>query len=154
MPPFNGIEAAQKIRNISPDTAIIAVTISNLPAYAKTMFQLGALGYVTKNSSIEEMIEAILTVSRGKMYICAEMKELLSGSVKISGEISAVQQLTRREMEIADLIKTGHSSKDICAKLDISVNTVEAHRYNISRKLKVKNTASLIHYMSSNAVHA
>src|SRR3981189_3322324 len=66
MTPYNGIEAAKKIRRISPATGIIAVTISNHPAHAKKMLLLGALGYVTKNSSAEEMKEAILCVSEGK----------------------------------------------------------------------------------------
>ena len=152
IPPFNGIEATQRIRKISPDTGIIAVTISNLPAYAKTIFKFGALGYVTKNSSIEEMKQAILTVREGNMFICAEMKEILAESREIKEKSSAVQLLTKRELEIVNLVRKGLSSKEICTELNISLNTVETHRYNISRKLKVKNTVSLIHYMSNNAV--
>ena len=75
MSPYNGIEAAKKIRRISPATGIIAVTMSNHPAHVKQMFLLGALGYVTKNSTVTEMKEAILDVSEGKKYVCAEMKE-------------------------------------------------------------------------------
>ena len=154
MSPFNGIEATQKIRKISPETGIIAVTMSNLLAHVKAMLQLGALGYVTKNSSIDEMVEAILTVSKGDVFICSEMRELLSDSRAITENFSAVHLLTNREVEIVNLIRTGRSSKEICTELNISLNTVETHRYNISRKLKVKNAVSLIQYMNHHAAHA
>lgn len=154
MAPYNGIEAAQKIRLISPDTRIIALTMSNDPAYAKKMFQLGATGYVTKNSSIEEMTEAILTVSRGDNYVCNEMKEILTASREDHRKFQAIQLLTKREIQVIEMIKSGHSSKEICEELDITLNTVETHRYNILKKLGVKNAASLIHFMNDSSVYA
>jgi DNA-binding NarL/FixJ family response regulator len=154
MAPYNGIEAAQKIRLISPETRIIALTMSNDPAYAKKMFQLGAMGYVTKNSSIEEMTEAILTVSRGDNYVCNEMKEILTASREDPRKFQAIQLLTKREIQVIEMIKSGHSSKEICEELDITLNTVETHRYNILKKLGVKNAASLIHFMNDSSVYA
>ena len=154
MAPYNGIEAAQKIRLISPETRIIALTMSNDPAYAKKMFQLGAMGYVTKNSSIEEMTEAILTVSKGDNYVCNEMKEILTTSRADPGKFQAIQLLTKREIQVIEMIKSGHSSKEICEELDITLNTVETHRYNILKKLGVKNAASLIHFMNDSSVYA
>jgi DNA-binding NarL/FixJ family response regulator len=152
MAPFNGIEATKKIRRISPATGIIAVTISNHPAHAKQMRLLGALGYVTKNSSAVEMKEAILAVSEGKEYICTEMKELLSEIHEGSNNNSAIHSLTGRELEVIKLIKAGHSSKEMSAALDISLKTVESHRHNILKKLQVKNVVSLLHVMDDNAV--
>jgi DNA-binding NarL/FixJ family response regulator len=154
MSPYNGIEAAQKIRGISPETRIIALTMSNDPAYAKKMFQLGAMGYVTKNSSIEEMTEAILTVSGGNTYVCNEMKEILSSSREDPRKFLAVHLLTKREIEVINLIKAGQSSKEICGELEITLNTVETHRYNILKKLGVKNATSLIHFMNDSSVYA
>jgi DNA-binding NarL/FixJ family response regulator len=154
MAPYNGIEAAQKIRLISPETRIIALTMSNDPAYAKKMFQLGAMGYVTKNSSIEEMTEAILTVSKGDNYVCNEMKEILTASREDHRKFQAIQLLTKREIQVIEMIKSGHSSKEICEELDITLNTVETHRYNILKKLGVKNAASLIHFMNDSSVYA
>jgi DNA-binding NarL/FixJ family response regulator len=154
MTPYNGIEAAEKIRGISPETRIIALTMSNDPAYAKKMFQLGALGYVTKNSSIEEMTEAILTVFKGNRYVCKEMKEILTASREDPKKFLAIHLLTKREIEVINMIKAGHTSKEICEELDISLNTVETHRYNISKKLGVNNAASLIHFMNDSSVYA
>ena len=152
MLPFSGIEATRQIREISPDTKIIGVTMHSQPAYAKKMLQLGASGYVTKNSSKEEMVEAILQVSEGKKFICEEIKELISEASEDTGMVEAVNTLTEREMDVINLIKNGNSSKDISIKLQISIKTVEVHRHNILKKLKLKNAAALIHYMYASSM--
>ena len=149
MAPFSGIEATRRIREVSPDSRIIGVTMHTQPTYAKKMLQLGASGYVTKNSSKEEMINAILEVSKGNKFICEEIKELLTEAQEDPASLSAINTLTEREMDVINLIKQGSSSKDISLKLDISIKTVEVHRHNILKKLKLKNAASLIHFMNS-----
>jgi DNA-binding NarL/FixJ family response regulator len=93
------------------------------------------------------MKEAILAVSEGKKFICAEMKELLLATYETPNINTAIQSLTGRELEIIRQIKAGHSSKEISEELDISVKTVETHRHNILKKLHVKNAVSLIHFM-------
>jgi DNA-binding NarL/FixJ family response regulator len=152
MAPFSGIEATRRIREASPNSRIIGVTMHTQPAYAKKMLQLGASGYVTKNSSKEEMFTAILEVSKGNKFLCEEIKELLSESQEDPAAVSAINTLTEREMDVINLIKQGSSSKDISLKLDISIKTVEVHRHNILKKLRLKNAASLIHFMNSSAV--
>jgi DNA-binding NarL/FixJ family response regulator len=149
MAPFSGIEATRRIREVSPESRIIGVTMHSQPAYARKMLQLGASGYVTKNSSREEMINAILEVSNGNKFICEEIKELISEASEDPSTLSAINLLTEREMDVINLIKQGSSSKDISLKLEISIKTVEVHRHNILKKLKLKNAASLIHFMNS-----
>jgi DNA-binding NarL/FixJ family response regulator len=152
MAPFSGIEATRRIREVSANSRVIGVTMHTQPAYAKKMLQLGASGYVTKNSSKEEMFTAILEVSKGNKFLCEEIKELLSEAQEDSAAVSAINTLTEREMDVINLIKQGSSSKDISLKLDISIKTVEVHRHNILKKLRLKNAASLIHFMNSSAV--
>jgi len=152
MAPFSGIEATRRIREASPPTRIIGVTMHTQPTYAKKMLQLGASGYVTKNSSKEEMFNAIVEVANGNKFICEEIKELLSEAQDDTTMMSAINTLTEREMDVINLIKQGSSSKDISLKLDISIKTVEVHRHNILKKLKLKNAASLIHFMNSSTV--
>src|SRR3954466_1405441 len=77
MIPFSGIEATRQIREVSPETRIIGVTMHSQPAFAKKMIQFGASGYVTKNSSREEMVNAILEVSKGNKFICEEIRDLM-----------------------------------------------------------------------------
>ena len=153
MPPFSGIEATRRILESSPATRIIAVTMHSQPAYAKKMLQLGASGYVTKNSSQEEMIKGILEVSLGNIFICEEMKELIALANENPASLSSINSLTEREIDVMNMIKQGNSSKDISRKLNISIKTVQVHRHNLLKKLKLKNAVSLIQFMHSSPIH-
>ncbi len=148
MTPINGFDATKQIHKISPESRIIAVSMHTMPAYAKRMIQLGAMGYVTKNSSKEEMVTAIIEVNNGKKYICEEVKAILAEQ-EMDENSDELNNLSRREIDIIKLIKEGHSSKEIALQLDISLKTVEVHRYNILKKLKLKNTAALVNYINT-----
>lgn len=149
MKPMNGFEATKQIRLYSPGSKIIGVSIHTMPAYAKRMFQLGAMGYVTKNSSREELIAAIVEVHNGKKYVCEEVKNILSQQELESDKgHPGMNVLSQRELDIIKQVKEGLSSREIALRLDISVKTVEVHRYNILKKLDLKNTAALVNYIS------
>jgi|SRR5687768_11827916 DNA-binding NarL/FixJ family response regulator len=150
MSPLNGFDATKQIHKISPDSRIIAVSMHTMPAYAKRMLQLGAMGYVTKNSSKEEMITAIVEVNKGNRYICDEVKAILADQeLDENADKGDLNDLSRRELDIIKLIKEGLSSREIALQLDISLKTVEVHRYNVLKKLKLKNTASLVNYINA-----
>jgi len=155
-PVFAGLEATQKIRRQHPSSQVISVSSFSQPLYVKKMLQMGARGYITKNSSKEEMIFAMLEVSQGKKYICNEIKTIISEQTLGDEDEKQpdVNAITNRELEIITQIKDGSSSKEIAAKLFISLRTVEVHRHNILKKLKLKNTASLINFINSSAVFA
>jgi DNA-binding NarL/FixJ family response regulator len=150
LPGMNGIEATQQIRKYSPASRILGVSLHTQPTYARKMIQKGAMGYVTKNSSREEMFKAIMEVQAGRRYICDEIKNILSEQV-INGEDQqgGLNALSQREIEIIHFIKKGFSSKEIAENLDISVKTVEVHRYNILKKLNLKNSAALVNYINN-----
>jgi two-component system invasion response regulator UvrY len=150
LPGMNGIEATQQIRKYSPGTKILGVSLHTQPTYARKMIQKGAMGYVTKNSSREEMFKALMEIQAGKKYICEEIKNILSEQV-ISGEDQqgGLNALSQREIEIIAFIKKGHSSKEIADALSISVKTVEVHRYNILKKLNLKNAAALVNFINN-----
>lgn len=150
LPGMNGIEATQQIRKYSPGTKILGVSLHTQPTYARKMIQKGAMGYVTKNSSREEMFKAIVEIQDGKKYICDEIKNILSDQV-IGGEDqqTGLNSLSQREIEIISYIKRGNSSKEIAESLSISVKTVEVHRYNILKKLNLKNSASLVNFINN-----
>ena len=153
MKPMSGFEASKEIRKISPDSKIIGVSIHNMPAYAKKMVNLGAKGYLTKNSSKEEMILAINAVSKGKEYICEEVKGILRKKVLSGDEVKPdLSILSSRELEVINLIRDGLSSKEIALQLNIALKTIEVHRYNILKKLKLKNTASLINFINEHGL--
>jgi DNA-binding NarL/FixJ family response regulator len=122
----------------------------SMPAYARRMLQVGAMGYVTKNSSRDELLEAIIEVNDWKKYICAEVKNILAQQeLEEDTDRPDMNQLSRREIDVIQLIKEGDSSRVIAEKLDISLKTVEVHRYNILRKLKLKNTAALVNFINT-----
>ena len=150
LPPASGIDAVPLIRKLTPRTKIIGISTHSQPVYAKKMLQLGAKGYVTKNSSTQEILEAIKEVMNGKIYICQEIKDIISDMIFSNKDtFHNAQTLSMREIEIIELIKEGYSSKEIAARLNLSVRTIEVHRRNILKKLDLKNTASLINYINN-----
>ncbi|HTQ63576.1 MAG TPA: response regulator transcription factor [Puia sp.] len=155
MTPYSGLEATKQIRKILPDSKIIGVTMHSQPAYAKKMLQIGARGYVTKNSSKEEMIKAILEVYQGNKYLCEEIRNILTDQSlsDTDNNNNDINTLTEREMQIINLIKQGMSSKEISMNLEISLKTVEVHRHNILKKLKLKNSASLVNFINNSPAY-
>ncbi len=154
MAPFSGMEATRRIREEWPQSKIIGVTMHSQPSYARKMMQIGASGYVTKNSSREEMMEAIMEVHQGNKYVCNEIKDMLTDqTTKKPGGLASINSLTEREMEVINLIKKGCSSKEISKSLAISLKTVEAHRHNILKKLNLRNSASLVNFMNTRTTY-
>src|SRR5258706_12207608 len=147
MHPVDGFEGTKIMRIASPDSKIIGVSMNAMPEYTRHMLQLGAMGYVTKDSPAAELIKAIVSVSDGEKYICDDVKYILSKQ-KLEGNNKGpnLNLLSRRELEIVKLIRDGLSSKEIGLQLYISTKTVEVHRYNILRKLNIKNVAMLVNY--------
>ncbi len=150
MAPINGFEATKLLLRQIPELQIIAISMHSMPAYARRMFQMGARGYVTKNSSKDELVAAILEVKAGNKYICEEIKNIVAQQeLEEDSDHPDMNLLSRREIDVVQLIKEGLSSKEIAKRLDISLKTVEVHRYNILRKLKLNNTASLVNFINA-----
>ncbi len=150
MTPVNGFEATKLVRKFSPGSKTIGISMHTMPAYARRMLQMGAMGYVTKNSSKDELLSAIIEVNSGKKYVCDEVKNILA-QMELVEEAGPpdMNVLSRREIDVVQLIKEGMSSKEIAVRLDISLKTVEVHRYNILKKLGIKNTASLVNFINA-----
>jgi DNA-binding NarL/FixJ family response regulator len=152
LPGMSGIEAVSQILKASPASNILGVSMHSRPAYVRRMIKDGATGYVCKNSSSAEMLHALKVISDGKKYICQEIKETLAKQIISNEKEYHLDALSARELEVIRYIKKGFSSKEIAGKLFISVKTVEVHRYNILRKLKLKNAASLVNFINVNQV--
>jgi DNA-binding NarL/FixJ family response regulator len=147
---LNGFEATARFAIVSPDSKVIGLSFYSEMLFVKKLFSAGAKGYVTKNSSREEMYEAIISVHAGHLFVCEEIRskgfDLNSQS---ETETDYVESLTNKEIQISQCIRQGLRSKDIADKLRISIKTVEVHRHNILRKLNVKNSISLVNLMNS-----
>lgn len=152
MPGINGFEATTQIRKFSPGSKVLGISLHTQPAYARKMIQSGAMGYVTKNSSQEEMFKAITEISANRKYICDEIKNILSEQALNNNsdeQAAGLHLLSKRELDIISYLKKGHSSREIADMINISVKTVEVHRYNILRKLKLRNVAALVNYINN-----
>jgi two-component system invasion response regulator UvrY len=150
MSPLNGFDMIKMLRKNSPLTKIIGLSMHTQPVYVKKMLRLGAKGYLTKNSTEAEMVEAIMQVHAGNIFICNEIKNILSEQLlKQEDDKVDINVLSGREVEIIKFLKDGQSSKQIAGELNISSKTVEVHRHHILKKLKLKNTVSVISYLNS-----
>jgi len=150
LPGINGIEATKQVKKMLPGVKVLGISLHNQPSYARKMIQAGAMGYVTKNSSKEEMFKAITEIHQGRKYICQEIKNILSSQLIDEEEDKLkIEALSLREIEIIRHIVKGSSSKQIAKELFIAVKTVEVHRYNILKKLKLKNAAALVNFINN-----
>lgn len=150
---MSGFEATKQIKKVSPGSKVIGVSMHSMPAYAKKMLSVGASGYVTKNSSKNELIKAIIDVSEGKISICDEVKNIITNQ-EMDQDVPKqdINSLSKRELEVVQFIKKGLSSKEISGQISVSIKTVEVHRYNILKKLDLPNSAALVNFVNSQGI--
>jgi DNA-binding NarL/FixJ family response regulator len=139
----NGLDATEMICNSLPKTRVIGLSLHDDISYVKKFLSLGAKGYLTKNTSKTELLEAIRAVNAGEVYIAKELKDRFFTSLLNIDNQEAKKELTLKEIEIVKLISQGLTSKEIGEKLFISPRTVETHRHNILKKLNLQNAAQL-----------
>lgn len=127
----------------------IVVSSAVNPLYARELLDEGIQGYITKYSSSADLTQSILEVFKGNQFICTQVKKRIiqNGSFYREKE-EKMSLLTKKEMDIVALVKSGYSSKEIAGKLFLSVKTIEVHRHNILRKLNLRNSASLVNYIA------
>ncbi|MEO8403106.1 MAG: response regulator transcription factor [Chitinophagaceae bacterium] len=138
LPDKNGIDLCKEVKEKYPSVLIIGLSTFNQQSFIQKMMDNNASGYVLKNATKEELLEAITIVIRGKTYLSFEVAKTLN--TKTAGDII----LTRREKEVLKLIADGLTNIEIGQKLFISSTTVDTHRKNLLAKFQVKNTALLI----------
>jgi len=150
MPNMNGIEATRQIKTELPEVEVIVLSMHATKNYVSQVLQAGASAYLLKDSAFEELSTALLAISRGGMYLspaiakAAALANLKAGSAGGGGRLT--ENLTKREMQVLQLIAEGRSTKDIAARLSLSVKTVETHRKQIMDKLEIRSIAGLTKY--------
>lgn len=149
MPGMNGLAATKKLRRLLPDIKILTLTRHTDDGYLQQLIKAGVNGYVLKQSAPCELINAIRAVGEGKSYIDSTLTNKVMGgyvgrSQSIRGE--GKTDVTEREAEVLRLISWGYSNKEIAAKLDLSVKTVEAHKTNTMKKLGMRSRIDIVRY--------
>jgi len=139
LPDKSGIDLCKEIKEKYPAIYILGLSSFNQQSYIRKMMDNGASGYVLKNATREEIVEAIETVMGGEIFLSIEaaatMKENKDAKIPV---------ITRREKEVLQLIAEGLTNNQIAEKLFISATTVDTHRNSLLAKFEVKNTANLI----------
>jgi DNA-binding NarL/FixJ family response regulator len=143
MPRTNGFEAMEEIRKFDADVKFIILTMHEEREYILRAIKGGASGYLLKNTERLELEHAIITVYEGGKYFSPSINNILA-EVALRPEGGDVGEITAREKEVLELVANGNSTKQIADKLKISIRTVESHRINMLKKMKVNNSAELI----------
>jgi len=152
MPYFTGIEVVEKIRNEKNPVKIVVLSMHESEEYVLQSIKAGADGYLLKGSSKEEFLKALHTVANGGKYFSGDISSILinqltNGNPTLTTDNKPLLEeelvITKREKEILQLLLSGKGNKEIAEALEISKRTAEVHRFNLMKKLKVKNLIEL-----------
>ncbi|MBX3330815.1 MAG: response regulator transcription factor [Nitrospira sp.] len=150
MPLLNGLDAARQISKLVPESKLIFLTMHATPTYATEAFKAGASGYLIKRSAAVELKQAIQAVMRGQHYMTPLItKDVLAATLQSPEDQPSkplVTTLTQRQREVLQLVAEGKGTKTIASILNISVKTVEFHKFRIMSELDLHSTAELIKY--------
>jgi len=144
MPGIGGLEATRRMLQIKPDLKIIALTVHADGPIPKLLLEAGAVGYLTKGCSVDEMIVAVRKVSRGEHYIAAEIAQQLALGLLPGAQESPFDALSQREMQILLMITQGQKSQAISEQLHLSPKTVSTYKCRLQDKLNVKGDVELV----------
>jgi len=153
LPELIGLDATRQILKIAPDTEVLVLTMHHSEELARDALQAGARGYVLKSDADENLIAAVDNLRRHKPFLTSTVTEFVLDDYLRPGD-SAQDDfvVTAREREIIQLVAEGQSSKEAAATLGISVKTIEAHRANIMRKLRLRSVSDLVRYAIRNQI--
>ena len=150
MPLLNGLDAARQLSKLVPESKLIFLTMHATPTYATEAFKAGASGYLIKRSAAVELKQAIQAVMRGQHYMTPLItKDVLAATLQSPDGQSnkpLVTSLTQRQREVLQLVAEGKGTKAIASILNISVKTVEFHKFRIMSELDLHSTAELVKY--------
>ena len=146
---MNGLQATEKIKQRYPAVKILTLTRHTDLGFLQQMLGAGASGYVLKQSASKELLHAIRTVAAGGKHLDPAIAgKVIGGFARDRSKAGTVspRNLTHRESEVLRLIATGYSNKEIAARLDLSVKTVEVHKANAMRKLDMRSRIDIVRY--------
>lgn len=149
MPSLNGLEVLRRLKNISPNTRTIILSMQSADAYVFESLKNGAAGYILKETGPSELVNAVRQVVLGNQYLSPKLSKRIqtsSGQGILDVPSDAYDTLTAREREILQMTVEGRTSHEIGEKLTISPRTIEVHRSNFMNKLGIHNQAELIRF--------
>jgi two-component system response regulator NreC len=150
MPGLSSFEAVRQIKKLRPETKVLFLTMYDDEDYLSQCLEAGASGYVLKDTPAEQVIAAIREVRRGGKYLSPRILSKLVEDIRTRNPEDRYKPrlatLTPREREILKFLAEGLSVKEVAVRLNLSIKTVEAHKFNLMRKLDIHNKAQLVQY--------
>ena len=148
MPGLNGLEATARLAKSHPQTSIIILSMHAAEEYALQALRAGASGYLLKDADLAELELAIAAVARGQTYLSPAMSKHLVSDYRrrVADQPDPLDRLTPRHREVLQLIAEGQTTKDIAARLHLSVKTVETHRAQLMDRLDIHDVAGLVRF--------
>lgn len=149
MPELNGLQAAERIRKCCPEARLLTLTRHTDDGYLQRLLKAGVNGYVLKQSPSATLLNAIRAVAAGHVFLDPAITEKVIGNYVAKSAGRGAQpknEPSEREREVLRLIAWGHSNKEIAARLDLSVKTVEVHKANAMRKLGLRGRIDVVRY--------
>ena len=147
MPDMNGVQATRELHEVAPAIKVVALTVHEDRSFVQQLLAAGASGYVLKRAAAEELVHAIRVVARGEVYldpvVASSLVQQLARRPR-SGVAADVADLSDREAEVLRLIAQGHSNKEIAARLELSVKTVETYKARSMEKLGLTGRADIV----------
>ena len=150
MPGSGGLDLLRKVRKIKPQIKILIVSIYPEETFALNAFELGASGYLTKESTPEELVKAIDKINGGGKYLSEHFGEKLASRIDLTRSKTLHERLSTRETEVLLFIGEGKTTTEISEKLNLSTNTISTYRTRILEKMNMNSNAALIHYVIKN----
>ena len=151
MPEMNGLAATQAIKRHSPETAVVALTRHDDAAFVEELKKAGASGYVLKQSASSELLDAVRVAAVGGSYMDATLRaRATQASDDGSGSPRRAPSVSEREKNVLRMMAVGHSNKEIANALGITVKTVEVHKANAMRKLRLRGRIDVVRYAMLN----
>jgi len=156
LPELNGLDATRQILKDSPRTEILVLTMHHSEELARDVLQAGARGYVLKSDADQSLIAAVKSLREHKPFLSSRVTEFVLDDylrrTDALEEALSHETVTAREREIIQLLAEGKSNKEAASTLGISVKTIEAHRANIMRKLRLRSVSELVRYAIRNKI--
>jgi DNA-binding NarL/FixJ family response regulator len=146
MPGRSGLELISEVKKLKPSTSILILSIYPEEQYALRALKLGAMGYLTKSSAPEELIDAVVKTARGMRYITASLADRITLDFITDKDKPLYAELSARELEVLALLSSGKTISSIGKELSLSPKTISTYRERILAKLNLKTTSDIIVY--------
>jgi DNA-binding NarL/FixJ family response regulator len=150
MPGMDGLEVVTRLKDHCPDLPVLILTMHDEEQYLVRAVEAGAMGYVTKQSAPEQLVDAIKKIYSGSRYLTEKASEALALRVIRGSNSTPIESLSMRELQVLRLLALGHTNHEIAATYNIGIKTVDTYRFRVLKKLNLRNNAEMSRFAIQN----